>query len=103
MTFDDCRELRHFRYEKVVRLFRVVDGFGPLHIIVEDGNVDDDDDHLDFCEFELNRRATALPLASPAPGEALLEWALIAMLRAMSVEAREILWQVAGGRLGDKS
>lgn len=64
---------------RVGELLRVVDYFGAMHIVVEDGNVEDRD--LDFVEAEM---AKAAPIAE--------EIELLALLRAMTVSERDIIF-----------
>lgn len=57
-------------------LFREINEFGPLHIIVADGNIDDH--HLDAC--------------TPKTAE---EAELISLLRKLDVEQRDQAWEQA--------
>jgi hypothetical protein len=64
--------------KRAAELMRSVDEFGPLHIIVGDGNVDDC--HLVMCE----------------PGAVTEdERELLKLLKAMTVDARDKLWETA--------
>jgi hypothetical protein len=63
---------------RAAELMRSVDEFGPLHIIVGDGNVDDC--HLAMCE----------------PGAATDdERELLKLLKAMTLDARDTVWDTA--------
>lgn len=57
-----------------------VDPFGPMHIVVADGNMDDG--NLDFCEAEMRKC-----------GASIEEWELLSVLRGMSVEKRDEAWE----------
>ncbi len=64
--------------KRAAELMRSVDEFGPLHIVVGDGNVDDN--HLAMCE----------PYAETDDERELLK-----LLKAMTVDARDKLWETA--------
>jgi hypothetical protein len=64
--------------KRAADLMRSVDEFGPLHIIVGDGNVDDI--HLEMC----------VRLAETED-----ERELLRLLKAMTVDARDELWETA--------
>jgi hypothetical protein len=67
-------------FERTCRLFREANPWGPLHIVVEDGNLKDH--HLDFCEERI------------AAGDAATadEVELLKRLRAMSEDDRWAVW-----------
>lgn len=67
---------------RAVYLINEVDEFGPMHIAVSDGNMDDS--HLDFIQREMD-----------AKGATNLEHELMKLLRSMSVEQREQAWEYA--------
>ncbi len=60
--------------QRAAELMRSVDEFGPLHIIVADGNIEDC--HIEMCE------------AKTAD-----EKELLTLLRGMTADARENLWE----------
>lgn len=64
--------------KRAAELMRSVDEFGPLHIIVGDGNVEDR--HLAMCE----------PDATTDDERELLK-----LLKAMTLDARDKLWDTA--------
>lgn len=64
--------------ERAAELMRTVDEFGPLHIIVADGNLDDC--HLEMCR----------PHAETDD-----ERELLILLKVMTVDARDALWETA--------
>ena len=66
--------------ERAFELWRAVDEFGPLHIIVSDGNIDDC--HIEMCE---KNRYDERELTDD-------ERELLALLKAMTIDARESLW-----------
>jgi len=72
------------RFYRVVLLINhdEVNHFGPMHIAVSDGNMDDG--NLDFIEGEMkNRGATAQ------------EWELLNLLRQMHANERFAAWELA--------
>lgn len=67
--------------DEIIRLFREVDPFGPLHLVVCDGNVEDD--HIDYC------------LEGPDASDT--ERAFGLALKNLEVSRREHLWFKAWG------
>lgn len=67
--------------ERAGELMRSVNEFGVTHIITGDGNMDDS--HIAFVEKEMNT-------CSPPPTED--ERELITLLKMMTIDAREGLW-----------
>jgi hypothetical protein len=65
--------------KRIEELLESVDHFGPLHIVVGDGNMDDSS--VAFCEGVMDRE-----------GGAPEERELIGLLKAIPVEEREELW-----------
>ncbi len=67
-------------FDRTCHLFREANHWGPLHIVVEDGNLEDT--HLDFCEERI------------AKGDAATadEVELLKRLRAMSEDDRWAVW-----------
>ena len=64
---------------RAAKIMAAYDPFGPLHIVVDDGNVDDE--WLDSCA------------ANPALTDADRE--ILALLKSMTVEERERAWEYA--------
>ena len=67
--------------ERAAELMKAVDGFGVTHIISEDGNLDDS--HIAFVEEQMK---TCSPPPTPEERE------LIILLKVMTIDAREAVW-----------
>jgi hypothetical protein len=72
--------------ERATELMQSVDEFGVTHIITGDGNLEDS--HIAFVEKEM-RTCTPPPTAD--------ERELIALLKAMTIDAREDMWERVAG------
>ncbi len=69
-----------------IPLIQACDGFGPLHIVVADGNVEDG--NLDFCETDACLGVHGRDLID-------CERACLSALRALPYEQRESAWHAA--------
>lgn len=71
-------------FGRVVTLFRHedVNPFGPMHITVDDGNVDDS--HLDFVQRQMIDK-----------GASIEEWELLNKLKELTVQERRDAWDEA--------
>lgn len=67
------------KLRQLADLFRQQDGFGALHIIVEDGNVQDE--HLDYCEQQEDVTEA--------------DKAFIEHLRTFTADERDEAWEIA--------
>lgn len=67
--------------ERAAELLRSVNEFGVTHIVTADGNLDDS--HLSYVETEMR---TCIPPPTPDERE------LIALLKGMTIDARENVW-----------
>jgi len=67
--------------ERAAELMKSVNEFGVTHIITGDGNLDDS--HIAWVEGQMK-------ICSPAPTED--EHELISLLKAMTIDAREKMW-----------
>lgn len=84
VTFDEVVDHTKRAYPEIKRaleLWRLVDDFGVLHIIVSDGNVDDD--HIAFCKA-----------AMTTEGGTAEERELLELLERMDEELRFWLWEI---------
>lgn len=78
--------------EKIKRAVELIDHdnvnhFGPMHITVEDGNMDDG--NLDFVESEMKKE-----------GASAEEWELLKLLREMEEIERDFVYFYAGRNYG---
>ncbi len=72
------------RFDRVVQLLNHdnVNSYGPMHIAVEDGNMDDG--NLDFVEEQMK-----------IGGASDEEWELLRLLRQMHEDDRNLAWESA--------
>jgi hypothetical protein len=64
---------------ELIELLEKADEFGPMHIVVGDGNMEDSS--LEFVEREMQKR-----------GATRLEWKLLVELEKMTIDERYELW-----------